>query len=473
MMKKNQSCRLCSLQLACLLLMLGCDSATSSLQFEHPKEMDLPGVSFQRPDPEPLRETFENGLVAYIAEDQLHPLVTISAFVGVGFSEGVEGAAESLLRDLRGGPGNLAAGEFGDSLYRIAAEYEVQMNAEETELTISCGSEDFDEALALLAGSLRRPAIGDPAARNFETSPPDPSMETAVTHLRAAVFGEHPYGRPVSSEEYRSLTRNDVASFHRAYFVPGNIVLAVAGNVDGSRVRERFEELFGDWKSEPRPKRSETPLPPAPKSTRIETYDAEKLQGWVALGHLLPRLTADDWAAVQVMNYILGGGHFDTRLFRVTRDRRGLTNDASGFLEPATHGPGFYSFRTYGRPRVVRLLIKLTLEEIARIRSAPITEEELFVAKGALAEGEFAMRFVDAAATVRTFAQEWLRWRDHGRSASYPERIRAVTAERVTAVAQKYLRPDEMQIVVVGPIQTIENAPASEGEPKLSEIGGS
>ena len=209
----------------------------------------------------------------------------------------------------------------------------------------------------------------------------------------------------------------------------------------------------------------------APSSRRVLLYPAAKLQGWVAIGHELPAVPAADEAALMVMNYVLGGGHFDTRLFRATRDRRGLTNDDSGFPEAGSRGPGLYSFRTYGRPEAVRLLIHLTLQEIERIRAEPVGDEELFVAKGALADGDFSLWFRDGAATATTYAREWLHHREHGPTATWQQRVRAVTADDVLDAARRYLHPERMQIVVVGPIEAIRAAEPMENEPPLSGFG--
>jgi predicted Zn-dependent peptidase len=97
------------------------------------------------------------------------------------------------------------------------------------------------------------------------------------------------------------------------------------------------------------------------------------------------------------------------------------------------------------------------LDEIFRIRDEEVSGEELFVAIGALTDGAFQIQYLDGYSTVRNFALEYLRYRNHERSASYVARIRAVTEKDVLAAAQKYLRPDEMQIVLVGRPENLIN----------------
>ena len=462
----------------------------------HPREMNLPATGFVRPDPERVRVVLENGLVAYVVEDHTVPLVTFSAFASVGTAHGPEGAAEVLLRGLQQGPADMGAGGFRRALEAMVAEYRVTMGGEETEITLNVPSEDAVAALRLLAGVLQTPRVPDPASLAGGSAPGaggnrsdtaagesgpvlyEGSLDATVQAFRDHLFEGHPYGYQPTNDDFAALDRRTVAELGAAYLSPGNVTLAIAGDFAATEMRDALIAAFGSssagsWSSRPAPE----PIAFAPVATeaprRLYLHDVDKLQGWVVLGHELPLVPEQDQAALEVMNYILGGGHFDTRLFRVTRDRRGLTNDDSGFLEPSLHGPGAYTFRTYGRPAVIRLLIELTLREIERIRESLVSEEELFVAQGALADGTFAAGFADGNATARTLAREWLRRGSHSGSAAYPDLIRAVTREQVRAAAQKYLHPERMSIVIIGPIEEIRAAPPIEDERRLEEYGRS
>jgi zinc protease len=199
--------------------------------------------------------------------------------------------------------------------------------------------------------------------------------------------------------------------------------------------------------------------------------NADKLQGWVVIGHEVPVVPAEDEAALHVMDYILGAYHLDSRLFRASRETRGLTNDNSGFLEPGINGPGSYSFRTYGRPEAVRLLVDVTFREIETIRETLPTADEIFVAKGALVDGLWATRYTTGLDATRNYAIEWLRHGSHHTSASYPERISTVTPQQVREAARRYLDPDRMIVSVVGPLEQIGAAPMIESEPQLNVWG--
>ena len=183
---------------------------------------------------------------------------------------------------------------------------------------------------------------------------------------------------------------------------------------------------------------------------------------------MLPAVPLEEEAALRVMDYILGAYHLDSRLFRASRETRGLTNDNSSFLEPGVNGPGTYSLQTYGRPEAVRLLVDVTFRELDTIRETLPDEDEMFVAQGALTDGLWATRYATGLDATRSYALEWLRHGSHDESASYPGRIRAVTPEQVRQAAQKYLDPDRMIVSVMGPLEQIGAAAMIEAEPQLS-----
>ncbi len=471
-----------------VLLILGLSSRSLAQDTRHPRKMNLPSSSFMRPDPQDFRVTLDNGLVAYVVEEHQVPLVSLTALVAAGSADDAkEGAAEILHHVLKqAGPTGVA---FRDALQEMVADYRVDMGPEVTKISLNVPTEDAGRALRLLAGLLKAPPISSAAvetlrvrsAKKTKASEPatgesgpvlyEGSLTSAVERFRSVLFADHPYGSTPGKEDFDKLSVEDVKRFHGTFFVPGNVVLAVSGDFDSEEIKSGLLENFADWQPAGVPKHQTAPALRTPQQRHIHTYPADKLQAWIVLGHELPRVPAEDEAALTAMNYILGGGHFDTRLFRETRDKRGLTNDASGFLEPGWRGPGSYTFRTYGRPEVIHLLVELVMKEIRRIRTEGVSEEELFVATGALADGVFQMWFENGHATALRFAEEWLRYRNHRDTETYVERIRAVTTQDVLAAAQKYLLPERMQMVLMGPIDEIQTSTFPEGELRLEDFG--
>ncbi len=465
--------------MAAALVLGSCDRAEPAVpDFPHPRDMALAEPSFLRPDPLALQLRLLNGTVTYVAEDTGVPLVTLTAVVAAGTLQGsVAGAAQVLVAAWQaGGTTSRSRAQVARTLESMAAEFSVAQTAEETILTLNVPREDFRAAVSLFADLLRRPAVNVRDVRTaMAASTPSNSdryagsLAGAVDAFHANLYAQHALGRrPGSSGR---LTARSAIDFHRRFVTPGSVTLAVGGDVSRGDAEAALVSAFADWGPAEAVERAPAPVLRADAGSDVLLYPVDKLQGWVVMGHELPVIPVEDEAPLQVMNYILGGGHFDTRLFRAARDRRGLTNDNSGFLAPGVRAPGSYTFRTYGRPEVLPLLIHLTLFEIDRIRSTPVNQEELAIAKGALADGEFTKGYRDGPTTALSFAQEWSRYGNHERSSSYQERIRAVTAPDVLAAAQFYLLPQQIDFVIVGPIPQILDAQPLEDELPIRALG--
>jgi predicted Zn-dependent peptidase len=453
--------------------------------YTHPREMNLPAPGFHRPDPAEVQVRLRNGLVAYVVEDHTVPLVTLTAFVRVGRADqDRRGQAESLERSLRAGPNGLAAAEFQRELERMTAEFAVTVGPDLTQVTLNVPSEDAWRALELFGGLLRRPhpmpaseprRADLPADQAASESGPvlyEGSMPVAVRLFEDLLYRDHPYGLAGGGTTGGDVTETEIADFHRRFFVPSSTIVAIAGDVATVEARQQLERFFGDWRGA-RPSRSTLlpSLPTAGGGRMIHTFDVDKLQGWLVMGHELPVVAPQDEAALAVMNYVLAGDHLAGRMFLEARDRRGLANDEIGHPEPRLRGPGTYTFRAAGRPESITQLMDIAFREIARLQAGPVTQEELLVAKGALVDGEFAFQYRNGHATALALAREWAAHEDHRRSATYPERIRAVTAEHVVAVARKYLAADRMRVVLLGPLEAIREAARRGNHPALEQFG--
>ncbi|MCC6316924.1 MAG: insulinase family protein [Gemmatimonadaceae bacterium] len=460
----------------CRVLPLAVPLLSSGAQdYTHPRVMNLPAPSFRRPDPAPLQGRLPNGLVVYVVEDRTVPLATLSAVVRAGSGdETIPGQIESLTQSLRSGPATLSPGEFQRALAEMTAEFQVSVGPDLTTITLNVPVEDLERALSLFAGLLRQPRVVAAPAAGRASALTDGSMPGAVLLFEELVYRGRPYGGPPPSASDARATLADVEAFHRRYFVPGNVVVAVAGDVSTADVRERLRVALGAWRGSAAPSRGPLPasgIQPSAAGRVIHTYDVDKLQGWLVMGHELPVPPVADEAPLAVMNYIMAGDHLGGRMFIEARDRRGLTNDEIGHPEPRLRGPGTYTIRAAGRPESITQLIDIGLREAERIRTTLVTGEELAIAKGALADGEFAYQFRNGHSTALTLAREWAMYGDHRRSATLPERTRAVTAADVQAMARKYLAPERMHIVLLGPIAAIREATAKGNHPPLEQFG--
>jgi predicted Zn-dependent peptidase len=231
-----------------------------SQDLTHPLDMGLPDSSYTRPDPVEYQLALDNGLIAYVAEADQVPLVTMSAFIRAGkVSDQSQGAAESLADALENsGPSGMSSSDFRSGLRQMTAEYVVDLHDEWMEITLNVPAEDLDQALPLFAGLLRDPAIsGENIYRAASGAAPttsdlggesgpalyEGSMVAAVERFYEINYKDHPYGRRPSSDEFDDLTAENVSNFHAKYFVPGNMTIAVAGAIDVDDINDRLVDL--------------------------------------------------------------------------------------------------------------------------------------------------------------------------------------------------------------------------------------
>lgn len=456
-----------------LVSIIGCATAVAQ-DTRHPQAMGLPTVQFERPSPESLQLTLDNGLVAYIAEDHRAPLVTLKAYIGVGTGHGAPGEAAALAAAFRRGPQAMSAEEFKATLNAMHAEFSVSQDHEVTEIFLDVTADKRAKAITLMGQILSAPTFEGPATGPQQRSSSasasidyNYSLVNAVAMFEDHLYAGHAFTRDATAKQ--ALAANQGArALHARYVVGANVTVAVAGDFKRSAAVKDTRQALKPLSANPAPAaESFTALAPA-KQREVMLSQADRIQGWIVIGHELPIVPEEDEAALAVMDYILGAYHLDSRLYRSSRELRGLTNDNSSFLKPGIRGPGSYSFRTYGRPEVVRLLVDITFRELNAIRDTLPTAAELFVAKGALVDGIYADGYATGVEATQAYAREWLEQGSHERSESFPRRVSAVTAEAVRAAAQKYIHPERMIVAVLGPLDKIKAAPAIESEPQLS-----
>ena len=270
------------------------------------------------------------------------------------------------------------------------------------------------------------------------------------------VFGsDHPYGRVVTEESLKAITRDDIVAFHKAYYQPGRALITVVGDTTLASAKPVIEKALAAW-----PKGGERPTfnyPPVsqPKATTIFLVDKPgAAQSTFAIGRPGPPRSTPDYYALQVMNTILGG-MFQSRLNANIREEKGYSY---GVNSSFAYGKGPGAFRAGGDIVTAKsdaALVEFMKELRGIIGSRPITDEELTTAKDALIQrlpGTFAsVSSINSAITTL-----WTQNLPDDYYQQYAKRVAAITKDDVLRVAKQYVTVDNLAIVIVGDRSVIE-----------------
>lgn len=433
---------------------------------DHPDKLSFRPISYTPPSARDYRAVLSNGMVVFIGEDRALPLVNIAATIRTGSylepagKEGLAAFTGALLR--RGGTQSLTAEQLDERLDFLAALVGSGIGDTAGSASLNCLADNLDESLRLFVEMLREPRFQEDRlklAKQQELQEMrkrnDDASDIEAREWGVLLYGEdHFTNRFTTEPSITGLTREDLSSFHRRYYYPANMVLAVSGAVARSDMLRRLEAAFARWPSP----RTRVPLPPAeihPAAPALYRIQKDVNQGRVSLG--LPTVKRDhpDVYALEVMNEILGGSGFTSRITRTVRSNEGLAYSAGSGLSFGVYYPGRFRAGFQSKSRTVPYATQLVLDEIRRIREEPVSAEELDTIQRNLIE-TFPSNFAGTARAMAVFAADEYTRRDPSYWTTYRDRIRAVSAADVQRVARTHLVLEKMTMLVVGDQKEID-----------------
>jgi zinc protease len=251
-------------------------------------------------------------------------------------------------------------------------------------------------------------------------------------------------------------------AFHQAWYRPDAIALGVTGDFDTPAMIEDLKAAFGDWQAPPAPE--PVPIQVAPTERRVvRIVDRREQQISVVIGETSLRRDDPDFYALRLANLILGGQPFMSRPFQDVRTREGLAYRVSSQLGASTRHLGAFRMDTLTRPEKVGQAVALMLDEVRRLRDEPVPAPEL-----AETRESFLSAFVFNSVTAAQLVGRRMVYDYNHLPADELERVRArtlaATPEELQAAARRWLDPDRMVIVAVGPADVLMPALAPFGE---------
>ena len=419
------------------------------------------------PRPLPAREvtfppydirTLPSGMQVITVLQHEQPAVTMRLLVRAGGANDPDkkrGVSYLVSNLLDQGTTTRSSQQIADQIDSIGGVLSTGSGDDFTSISAIVMKDSFEVAMDLVADIARNPAFApDEIERQKEqitstqqvnANDPDYIASAVVDRL---VYGFHPYGLPGSGTlaTVASITRQDLQQFHRQYFVPNNMVLAIVGDITQKEAAAASERVFGNWpRGETQPWRGIAPPEPTRRIVVIDKPDA--VQTEIRVGQLaIPRKHRDFLAwdlAVKVL-----GGEGANRLHRVLRAERGLTYGASAETEGRKLA-GDVVAETDTRTESTGEALRLMIQEFIRLQTQRVPERELVDAQAYLA-GSFPLTIEspnDIASQVINYVLYELPLED---IPTYTKRVTSITPDDIQRVAQAYLKPDNLSVVLVG-----------------------
>jgi zinc protease len=406
----------------------------------------------------PKRSVLDNGLVLLTSEQRALPIVAIELMIDAGSRhESAEqaGLANLTSKLLSFGTKRRNALQISETLDFIGAGLSTGASENVASMSMTILKKDLTTGLELVGEIL--------TSSTFPQGEIDRQKQTILAAIKAkeddpgavagkafaaALFPQSPYGRPVEGTEssVKGLQQKNLREFFARYYRPNRSILSVVGDVSEQEIIGALKPALRAWS-----KGAASTAPPAP--SRIGTPQMIRVnkpltQANIILGHAgVPRGHAD-YYAILVMNYILGGGGFSSRVMDSIRNERGLAYSVYSYFG-ADKSHGSFQFVMQTKNETAAEAIRLAREEVQRIREQPVSGQELDDAKNYLI-GSFPLRF-DTNRRIAAFISQ-VEYFELG--LDYPNRygdlIGKVSREEVQRVAKQYLHPDRLITVVVG-----------------------
>ena len=455
---------------------------------KRPEELKYPDLELTTPEYEELE--FANGMIGFIIEDHEVPVVNISLLIDTGRAPedktGLNGFTAWTIRN--GGSENWPADKINEELEFVAASVEfggggrgmrmgprMSGGGRATTVSVTCLKKDLELCLDILGDLLKNPLFPEDKIElrretileNIRRENDDP-RDVAFREFRKLLYGEHPMSWRATEETINSITRDDMVSLHQNLYRPDHAIIGISGDVAKDEAVSLLNEALDGWEPggatvEPEPELA-FDLEPS-----VNYIYKDINQGVILIGHLGMNSRDEHRPAVQIMNFILGGGSFTSRITQKVRTDEGLAYSArsSYSADPWTYGTFIASSQT--RSDATARAAMLIVDEIKKMHDEGPTEAEFENARDAYLNMH-VFEYDSMSAVVGQLVL--LKWQ--GRPLDTPERdieaMENLTLDDIKAAAAEYLHPDGLTMLFVGDQDKFEQPLENFGQVNVIEL---
>ena len=402
------------------------------------------------------RTRLPNGFTLLVRENREAPVVAYSLMVRMGTrteTPATAGISNLLQLMLVRGTEKMDGEQIAEAADRLGGAIDAYGDSDYSEITATALSRNWQAMLELVGDVALRPTLPDgtvQAVRDFIgrqiRNRGDKPFDVATDTMRASLFGSNPYawdplGRRESVEK---LTRESLLAYYKRYYVPGQMVLAVSGDVKAAEVAAQVQKIFGGLP----PGKAELPPAPAPPPMAATRQDVivPGAQAQILMGALAPALTDPDLPPLKVLTAVLGGG-MASRFFSELRDQQALAYTTLAQYPSRIDTSAFVAILGTAPENVAKAAPAL-VQQLERIRTQQASADEVAVARAYVLGSQAMDRRTNArqAWYLAFFETAGVGYEFLDR---YGAAVKAVTPADVQRVAQKYL--STLRTVIVQP----------------------
>jgi len=430
--------------------------------------------------PKRTHSKLANGMQVVLAEAHSIPKFHGELFFRAGealISDRAVGLAELTATVVRTGTNARASRQIEEDLRRLGADLGVSAGQDTSAISFACLSE-FAEPLSQLVNELAREAAFPEAEfeRERRQKLEEVKLERtspgflASERLRKVLFGEHAYAKVSPSEaQLAAYKRDDLVAVYREIYTPENALLVVVGDFEPQAMLKLIGSVFGNWTGK-KPATTASPALPRFHGRKVSlVHNPGSVQTQILAGcHAITRKNPD-WISLGLTNSLYGGA-FNSRLVMNIREDKGYTYSPRSGVSPLREH-GYFSVSAAVRNDVVAASLTEIFYEIDKLRSVPVPEAELNDAQNYLS-GVFSLGLATQEGLLTQFATSALNDLPDDYLETYRDKVRALKAADLLAMARKYFDSANMQIVAVGDRALIEEQARLFGEVEVYDNQG-
>jgi zinc protease len=433
---------------------------TSTLPAVSPNRAVPPALGPERPVAWPKRTsvTLPNGLKVVLAESHVFPKISAQLFIRSGnaaIAHRAPGLAELTARVIRTGTTTRTSRQIEEDLRRMGADAGASAGADTSAISIG-GLAEFSEGILELLADLARNASFPEDQFERERRQKIEGLRVERTtpaflaneRMRRVLFGEHRYAVIAPTEEQvAAYQRDELEHFYKRHYSPSNALLIVVGDFSTGQLLAQIEKALGSWQGA-KPELIISAAPPEALGRQVHLVHLPgSVQTQVLVGNLAITRRDPDWYRTVLANSIYGGA-FHSRLVMNIREQKGYTySPRSGIT--ALHQHGFFTVHAAVRNEVAAATLTEIFYEMDRMRSLPVTPEELESAQSYLT-GVFSLGVATQDGILGQFSTVYLDRLPEDYLETYREKIRALAADDVLVAARRHFDSANAQIILVG-----------------------